>query len=182
VGSTVSFANNAWSATHSEIAIFDSVFIHDNVYAGDYVEHDHKKNLYRVIVGAQGVQLASQIANLDTEIRDANTDIKNKKEAAMKNTPSGVTVESYLSWQAIPDIETKIQEKTTEIANRQRAMEKAGEIQSKALLAKIQLPSLPPDLQCTRRLKTPDMAETMCDQIPPSASAECGVRSAEWSR
>lgn len=37
-GNTVSFSNNAWSATHPDIAIFDSVFIHDNVYAGDYVD------------------------------------------------------------------------------------------------------------------------------------------------
>jgi wobble nucleotide-excising tRNase len=142
-GTTVSFTNNTWSAPHPGIAIFDSVFIHDNVYAGDYVEHDHKKNLYRVIVGSQGVQLANQIEDVDGKIRDANTDIKTKKEAALKVAPNGVTIEAYLSWQAVVDAETRIQEATTQITNRQRALEKSTEIQTKGVLAKIQLPALP---------------------------------------
>ena len=32
------------------------MFIHENVYAGDYVDHEHKKNLYRVIDGPAGSQ------------------------------------------------------------------------------------------------------------------------------
>ncbi len=68
-GNTISFSNDSWSAKYPNIAIFDSVFVHDNVYAGDYVEHDHKKNLYRVIVGAQGVQLAQKVDALDGQIR-----------------------------------------------------------------------------------------------------------------
>ena len=42
-GNTVSFSNGTWNTTYSDIVIFDSVFIHDNVYAGDYVDHDHKR-------------------------------------------------------------------------------------------------------------------------------------------
>ncbi len=144
-GNTLNFSSNAWSGTHSGIAIFDSVFIHDNVYAGDYVDHDHKKNLYRVIVGAQGVQLAKQIDDLDTQIREANTDIRTKKDAASTALPSGVAIDAYLAWQPVTDVEAKIQQKSAELANRQRALEKATEIQSKGLLAKVQLPELPTD-------------------------------------
>ena len=46
--------------------------MNDNVYSGDYVKHDHKKNWYRAIVGTQGVQLAKQIEDLDGQIREAN--------------------------------------------------------------------------------------------------------------
>lgn len=144
-GNTHSFGANGWSSSHSDIAIFDSVFVHDNVYAGDHVEHEHKKNLYRVIVGDQGVQLARQIEVLDGKIRDANTDIRTKKDAASRTLPNGTALETYLSWQPIVDIETKIQQKNIEVTSRQRTLEKATEIQSKGLLAKITLPTFPSD-------------------------------------
>lgn len=144
-GNTISFSNDSWSATYPSIAIFDSVFVHDNVYAGDYVEHDHKKNLYRVIVGAQGVQLAQKVDGLDGQIRDANAEIRTKGDAASTYLPHGITLGAYVTWQPVDDIEDKIKLKSVEIANRQLALNKAEEIQTKGLLAKIQLPSFPSD-------------------------------------
>ena len=41
--SIVSYSSGTWTATHSEVEIFDSTFVHENVYAGDYVEHEHKR-------------------------------------------------------------------------------------------------------------------------------------------
>jgi wobble nucleotide-excising tRNase len=158
-GNTVNFENGVWSDTHPDIAIFDSVFIHDNVYAGDYVEHDHKKNLYRVIVGAQGVQLAKQIEELDGNIREANNDINAKKNTASKALPNETTLETYLAWQLVDDIETKIQQKKTAITNRQRTLEKATEIKSKGLLAKISLPELPSDFLSTLSKQMTNIAE-----------------------
>jgi wobble nucleotide-excising tRNase len=142
-GNTLTFGTNRWSSIHPDIAIFDSVFVHDNVYAGDFVEHEHKKNLYRVIVGAGGVQLANQIEQLDAKIRDANTNIRNKKDSASKSVPSGTTLETYLTWQPIDDINTKIEQKAIDMAYLQRTLDKASEIQSKGLLTKIWLPSFP---------------------------------------
>ncbi len=145
-GNTVSFSNNAWSGTCPDIAIFDSVFVHDNVYAGDYVDHEHKKNLYRVVVGAHGAQLAHQVDALDEQIRTVNADIKTKKDAVSGFVPPGVTVEAYLAWQAVHDVDVKIQKKANEVAKRQLALHKAAEIRSKALLANIRVPSLPSDV------------------------------------
>ena len=144
-GNTLSFSNNAWSATHPNIAIFDSVFIHDNVYAGDYVDHEHKKNLYRIIVGARGVQLARQIEGLDSEIRETNSEINSKKIIASRNLPIGIAFDTYLEWQPVEDIENKIEQKNTEITNRQRTLEQATEIINKNLLTKITLPMFPSD-------------------------------------
>lgn len=144
-GNTISFSNGAWNTNYPDIAIFDSVFIHDNVYAGDYVDHDHKKNLYRVIVGTQGVQLAKQIEDLDGKIREANKDIKIKKDNTSISLPNGVTIDAYLSWQPVDDIENNIAQKSAEITNFQLALDKATEIQSKKILCKIALPIIPAD-------------------------------------
>jgi wobble nucleotide-excising tRNase len=79
-GNNFIFGNNAWAAIYPDIAIFDSVFVHNNVYAGDYVDHEQKKNLYRVIVGAQGVQLAIIIDDLDGKIRTTNSDMNARQK------------------------------------------------------------------------------------------------------
>ena len=139
------FSNGAWTATYPDVLIFDPVFVNENVYSGDYVEHEHKKNLYRVIVGAQGVQLAKQIEDLDGQIREANGDLRTKKEIVSGHLPSGTALDDYLQWQAVADIEEQIRRETQELSNRQRAAAKSGEIQAKGLFAKVQIPSLPPD-------------------------------------
>ena len=61
----ITFRQGAWSATVPEIAVFDSTFISENVYSGDVVDLGHRRNLYSVIVGKQGVDLATQIELLD---------------------------------------------------------------------------------------------------------------------
>jgi len=140
-GSTITFSNNAWSTTHTDIAIFDSVFVHDNVYAGDYINYDHKKKLFRVIIGTQGVQLARQVEELDEKIRKANNDIRTKKSAL--TLPNGITIDEYLDWKPEADIDGKIQQKEIEIAKQQHVAEKNTEIQDKGLLKKITLPEFP---------------------------------------
>jgi len=144
-GNTVTFGKKTWTSFHPDIAIFDSVFVHDNVYAGDYVDHEHKKNLYRVIVGTQGVQLAKKIEELDRKIRDVNRDINSKKDAVSRTLPNGATIDDYLNWQPVQNIEDKIKQKNSEIVTRQRTLEKATEIQAKGLPAKIALPKFPSD-------------------------------------
>jgi wobble nucleotide-excising tRNase len=139
------FVNTAWTETYPDIIIFDSAFVSDNVHSGAYVEHEHKKNLYRVIVGSDGVRLAKQIEELDTKIRDANTNLRIKKDAASRHLPSLTALDEYLHWEPIANIEEQIRRKTEEQSNRQRAVAKAGEIQAKGLLARIHIPSLPPD-------------------------------------
>ena len=46
-GSNATFDGTAWSETLPELHIFDSLFVHLNVYAGEIVEHEQKRNLYR---------------------------------------------------------------------------------------------------------------------------------------
>lgn len=157
-GASFQFTNDAWTGTHPDIVIFDPVFINDNVYSGDYVEHEHKKNLYRVIVGVQGVQLAKQIEDLDRQIRDANADLRTKKEAASKDLPSDVTLEDYLQWQPVEDIETQIQQKSGDLSKRQKAMARSNEIQSKGTLDELSLPVAPSDFATTLAKQLKDVA------------------------
>jgi wobble nucleotide-excising tRNase len=160
------FADGAWTAPYPQLAIFDSVFVTENVCSGEVVDHDHKKNLYRVIVGSEGVRLAKEIEQLDGQIRDANSDLRTKREVLAKGVPAGVTVEEYLGWQPIADIDDQAVVKTEELRKRENAIARSGEIQAKGLLAKVQLPSLPGDFSAV-------LAKQIADIV---ADAEARVR------
>jgi hypothetical protein len=54
------FRKGAWSAHAPEFIVFDGVFIAENVHSGDAVDLEQKRNLYRVIIGKEGVGLASE--------------------------------------------------------------------------------------------------------------------------
>ncbi|MEI6297844.1 MAG: AAA family ATPase, partial [bacterium] len=142
-GKKHSFSKSAWSASFQDIAIFDSVFIHDNVFAGDYVDSEHKKNLYKVIVGAQGVSLARQIESLDGQIKDANTKIAEKKESLSKVVPKGITIDTFIGIQQVQYVDIKIKAKKEEIQAKQKTAEKANEIKSKGSFVKVSLPKFP---------------------------------------
>lgn len=109
------------------------------------MDHDQKKNLYRVIVGTHGVRVANQIEKLDGNIREASRDIDTKKEVASRRLPNEVILDTYLGWQPVEDIENEIQKKIAEITSSQRVLEWSTEIKAKGKLSKIELPAFPSD-------------------------------------
>src|SRR5690554_278398 len=164
-GKTTKYENNSWSDTAPDIAIFDSVFVHDNVYAGDFVLHEHKKNLYRVIIGQNGVSLAKRIDELDDEIREINSLITEKREILSRTIPSGISCESFVALQPEEDIEHKIKHKTEELDNRKRAKERADEILSKDQLSEITLPAYPLDIVDTLSKQLSDIISDAGEQV-----------------
>ncbi|MBY5819518.1 hypothetical protein [Rhizobium leguminosarum] len=72
-GASYMFQNGAWSATLPQIAVFDDVFVAQNVCSGIEIETAHRQNLHEFILGAQGVQLNAvmleQIADVEQHNR-----------------------------------------------------------------------------------------------------------------
>lgn len=58
------FSNGSWANPFQNIKIYDSTSVYENVYVGNYVDREHKNNLYKVIVGVRGVELALKIDEL----------------------------------------------------------------------------------------------------------------------
>lgn len=135
--------NNTWTATLPELSIFDSEFVHQNIYSGDYIERDHRRNSYRVIIGAQGVQLAQQIDQLDGDIRVANTNIRLLREQTQRHIEGNTSVEDFLQIAQIADVDTQIQAKEADIRNIERRAQQADQIQSKGQLQTLIAPTLP---------------------------------------
>jgi len=144
-GKTASFINGNWTERHHNVSIFDSQFVHDNIYAGDYIDSEQKQNLYRVIVGAQGADVARKIDKLDERIRKANSKLRVQKEIVSSYIPKGVELEDYLHWPPADNVEDQIKKLNAEILAKERIISKEREIKEKKTFTSICLPELPKD-------------------------------------
>lgn len=135
----VKFMDGAWDETIPNIAVFDTTFVHENVFAGDSVDHEHRRNLYRVIVGKQGVDLAKKVEELDAKIRGTNANLRTKEAAVQSHVPQDMSIEQFLALHEDRDLDAKIKIKESEI----QSLRDAEAIHSTSLLGTINLPPLP---------------------------------------
>jgi wobble nucleotide-excising tRNase len=75
------FQQGTWNQGHESISIFDATFVAENVYTGNSVDTDQRKNLLSFALGATGVKLAQEVDDLVTTI---SNDGKAEREAATK--------------------------------------------------------------------------------------------------
>jgi wobble nucleotide-excising tRNase len=135
----VAFRNGAWNALFPDIAIFDGAYVSDNVFAGDVVDTGHRRNLYRVIIGAQGVAIAARVNDLDNEIRAKNNEIRETRSRLQRYMPSGMTVETFIAVPEDSEIDTKIEVKEQEL----RAVQRNAQLQQRAGLRAAAVPAFP---------------------------------------
>ncbi len=158
-GSKASFKTSAWDATQPAIAIFDTTFIHQNVYAGDRIDHEQKKNLYRVIVGEEGVRLAKKVDDLDAEAREAGKDVSARQEILSAKLPVNTDLKAFIKLVGDVDIAKKITTKEEELNAAELALKKSAEIKAKGLLQEVAAPIFPTDFEATLAEKLPNLAE-----------------------
>jgi wobble nucleotide-excising tRNase len=114
-GGLVTFRDGLWNGTTPDISVFDSTYVSDNVYAGDAVETTHRRSLYRVIIGAPGITLANQIAELDAKVRTQNGAIQENRARLQQYLPAGMTIDQFISLPADPSVDEKINAKEQDL-------------------------------------------------------------------
>ena len=139
---SVTFNDGSWSQAMPRLAIFDSTFVAENVFSGDAVDLDHKRNLYRVIIGKAGVALAQKVNDLDAEIHTATSTIRNKRANIEGRVPSGFGFDNFAGLPADPDLDTKISEKEREL----EAVQQSARLRARPGLSQITVPELPANL------------------------------------
>ena len=115
-GGNAQFKGQGWTRTIPELAIFDGTFVAQNIHSGDIVDLEHKRNLYRVIIGEEGVALAEEDARLAADGRAKTSDISAAGRVLQAHLPPGMAIRDFLKLPAHPDIDTKVteQEKSLE--------------------------------------------------------------------
>lgn len=134
-----SFNNAKWDTMLSNIKIFDSVFVEENVYRGCYVEHEHKKNLHSFVLGEDGVNLAKNIESLDNQIRNHNSVIADKEREIKGHILDKFDFKGFLSLSPIADIDQAIKSKQLIL----ETLTKSNKVWNKSSLQRLNLPTLP---------------------------------------
>jgi len=133
------FRNGAWNAAYPDIAVFDATYISENVYAGDAVDTEHRRNLYRVIIGAQGVALAARLNELDEQIKVKNNEIRDNRAPMQRYMAPNMMPEAFIAFAEDPDIDAKIAAKEQEL----QAVRQSAQVQQKSGLTALPVPVFP---------------------------------------
>jgi wobble nucleotide-excising tRNase len=120
-GAPVRFTEKGWSEPKPTFAIFDGVFVGENVHAGEIVDVAQKRNLYRVIVGEKGVKLATEDANLSAASRATTSEITASAKGLQPFLASGIKLDEFLTLEPDADIDAKIAAQQTNVNALRRA-------------------------------------------------------------
>lgn len=158
---TVTFADNVWSETMPDLAIFDSIFVSDNVYSGDGIEHEHKRKLYQVIVGEKGVELARAYETLDASIRDKNEEIRKARTNLQSGLPAHIALDDFIAMTPNEKIDEEISAKEKDL----RAVKESTAIQRREPLSTLTLPVLPDNFESLLSKTIEGVAQNVGDKM-----------------
>lgn len=142
----ITFTNGSWNVAHPDIEIFDAHFVDANVYSGFTVDHDHKRNIYRLIVGEKGVSLSKAVDDLDEKIRKEGSSINAKKVELKPYIQGMMDVDTFAMLKIDPTIDSLIAAKEEEIAK----LSNADEILKKSKFSELAVP-IEPDISILTR-------------------------------
>lgn len=108
-GGTLQFQNGSWTQILPNLAVFDDVFVDENVFSGLSVEAGHRQNLHELILGAQGVTLGKTFQALVDRIENHNKALRAKADAIPANVRGDLDVDAFCALAVRPDVATEIQ-------------------------------------------------------------------------
>ncbi len=108
-GDSLRFQNGAWSQTLPNLAVFDDVFVDENVFSGLSVEAGHRQNLHELILGAQGITLGKAFQMLVDRIEEHNKALRAKADAIPENVRGNLDADTFCALAARPDVASEIQ-------------------------------------------------------------------------
>ena len=136
-GQQAVFEDGAWSGIRPRIAVYDSVFVNENMFSGDVVTNEHLKNQYGMVVGEKGVRRVRRIVELDNDNRENNSQsrvVEAELDGIVRAVgPEGMTRKEFLATEAIPDVDAKIEAKERQVQRASRAKELKGAGEPRAL-------------------------------------------------
>lgn len=143
------FEGGSWNGTQPRVAVFDSLFVTDNVYSGDTVSADHLRRQYGLVVGEKGVKLVRKIVALDDENSENNRNIRTLEAeltAGLRGIgPAAMSLSDFEALEPDPDVEKAITDKQTEISY----AEKSKELKAAAGATAFPIPSEPATFEAT---------------------------------
>lgn len=108
-GATINFQGNSWTQAFSNLAVFDDVFVDQNVYSGLSVETAHRQRLHEFILGSQGVAFGKAFQAAVDRVEEHNKELRQKADAIPVSARGNMEVEAFCALKAEANIDEKIQ-------------------------------------------------------------------------
>ncbi|QQN62328.1 AAA family ATPase [Bradyrhizobium diazoefficiens] len=153
-GAPVRFNKKGWSEPKPMFAIFDGVFVGENVHAGEVVDVAQKRNLYRIIVGEAGVKLATKDAELSGASRNLTAEITSSTKGLQPFLASGMKVDEFLAMAPDANIDVQIEAQQTQVT----ALQQAETLKKRAQLDELPVPAVPDGLAALLQTTFDDIA------------------------
>lgn len=175
--SLAKFEEGSWSRTVPQFEIYDSRFVHANVYAGECVEHSQRRSLHGVIIGEQGVELRGEVDRLDDAFRKAGKAQKEAEDAVLALIPNeSMSVEEFVALEQDAEIDAKIADMEARVA----ALRAASQLQAKPLLSALTVPTLPESLEDVLRATLDDVSAEAEAAVTAHMADHMAAEDEEW--
>ncbi|MEM6966223.1 MAG: hypothetical protein AAF573_15770, partial [Bacteroidota bacterium] len=177
---TFTFSQNQWNQNYPFFEIFDVLFINENIYTGLEIERTHKKKLFEIILGEEGVRLKNEIAILKDRIRNGNKIIRETARGIEQEIDNVFTALEYAEIQPSEDIEDQLKFKAQELETAKNFQV----IQAQPTLKEIPLVRLPFDVEKAKAVlvqSVDDISQAYLEKFKAhKESLNMGGKSEEW--
>lgn len=113
------FNGSNWEKGCKTIQIFDTPFIHSNILSHE-IEHAHRKNIHRIIIGEQGIKIAEELVVLKTSEKNKRQEFDNLSKQFNKASFAHYTIDTFLDISATEEnaVVLRIQELELDIKSK----------------------------------------------------------------
>ena len=125
------------------------------MHAGEVVDINHRRNLFQVVVGSEGVRLAKLVEELEAKKSELNAPIRTSKQTVEAAVPHGMTLAKFLALEPDPGIERHIENAERAVGSAQ----KSKELCIHKGFVPLAMPSLPADTKEVLGLTLDDVSE-----------------------
>lgn len=144
----VRFQKGAWAnaAASPKIHIYDERFVAENVLVGHHINVDQRRNLYGLVIGAQGITLKQAVDAAEAQLTASGNNARGAEATLKALLPQGQSIESFRTLPVVADVDQQIITAKAELASATQTKSKADAIRQRPSLRDVPIPQIPTNL------------------------------------
>ncbi len=144
-GQTIRFQNSQWHDRHNcpPIHVYDDRFVAENVFIGQHISVDQRRNLYGLVIGDKAIALKQAVDTAEEQLRNATTALNTAQANLTKLIPAGYTIDTFNTLGAVDEVDNKIAEATKDLRSAEQTKAKVDAIQARRPLGVLPIAEVP---------------------------------------
>jgi wobble nucleotide-excising tRNase len=155
------FKGGKWQHKRAPIEVFDATFIADNVFAGEMIELPQDRGLFSIIIGEEGVRLASLLERFNAHAKAAALTLKGAEAALANDLPSDISREAFFALAPNSAYADRLDRAEKSL----KAVQEVDKIAALKQLNSVTVPAMPADMASVLRATVPDINAAARDRL-----------------